>query len=135
MTFLTIKYGESPDQFATLYPPTQGVCESQQPIVTLIHGGFWKQKYSIDNALIDNLVPFFQSHGYWVSLLEYRRGNDKDGGEGGWPTTNEDIILALHCLFDFCNNNQDTFTIDYQVNILKYLLYIFDIVKLMQFKQ
>ena len=43
------------------------------PIVVLIHGGFWKIKYGIDNSTIDSLVPFLLSKGMAVCQVEYRR--------------------------------------------------------------
>ena len=73
-------------------------------MVVIIHGGFWKQQYNIDGALIDTLAPFFASEGFVACELEYRRGR-LDGGTGGWPITNEDINSALFKLHDYSLSN------------------------------
>jgi acetyl esterase/lipase len=74
-------------------------------LAVIIHGGFWKQKYDIDHALIDSLPPFLQRNGFVVAYLEYRRGRKEiDGGDGGWPNTNEDIISAFQNIY----NNAET---------------------------
>lgn len=71
-----------------------------KPVVVIIHGGFWKQQYNIDGALIDTLAPFFASNGYVACEIEYRRGR-LDGGSGGWPVTNQDLNLALIKLHEY----------------------------------
>lgn len=72
------------------------------PVIVLIHGGFWKEKYHIDNSCIDNLIPFFLNFGIIVCTIEYRRV----GGNGGFPMTNNDIISALTMLNDqLCKSN------------------------------
>jgi hypothetical protein len=117
-----VKYGDSSDQFYKLFPPLGNEEEpnNSKPIVILIHGGFWKQKYSVSNALIDKLTPFFQEKSFWVCLVEYRRGNVNDGGCGGWPFTNEDMILALNSLKSYVAENNSKFLSTYHVSTTSY---------------
>lgn len=67
----------------------------------VIHGGYWKNKFGLDdpygNAGTATLAPFFLSRGFSVVELEYRR-RDHEGG--GWPGTNDDIVLALRKLHE-----------------------------------
>lgn len=105
-----IHYGSSEDQFFVLHEPKTSPIDSQRrPVMILIHGGYWKQYYNLNNALCDGLVGFFQQEGYYVSQLEYRRGNrDIDGGEGGWPETNIDIALSFNSLFNLVEQEPDS---------------------------
>jgi hypothetical protein len=45
-------------------------------------------------------VHFFQARGDIVAKVENSRGCVADGGAGGWPRTNEDMIRVLHSLYD-----------------------------------
>eukprot|EP00927_Polykrikos_kofoidii_P073501 TRINITY_DN69531_c0_g1_i1.p1 TRINITY_DN69531_c0_g1~~TRINITY_DN69531_c0_g1_i1.p1 ORF type:complete len:357 (+),score=55.91 TRINITY_DN69531_c0_g1_i1:56-1072(+) len=64
--------------------------------VVVIHGGYWKNRYGLDdefgNAGTASLAPFFLQRGFGAIELEYRR-RDHEGG--GWPGTNEDVLAAL----------------------------------------
>ncbi|CAE8629858.1 unnamed protein product [Polarella glacialis] len=64
--------------------------------VVVLHGGYWKNKYGLDdaygNAGTASLAPFFLQRSFAVVELEYRR-RDHEGG--GWPGTNEDVLAAL----------------------------------------
>jgi acetyl esterase/lipase len=97
-------YGDNQDQFYRLYLPSTDELKKEDgrmPLVVIIHGGFWKQKYDIDHAFIDSLPPFLQRIGFAVANLEYRRGRKEiDGGNGGWPNTNEDIISAFQNIYN-----------------------------------
>lgn len=73
-------------------------------MVVIIHGGFWKQQYNIDGALINSLAPFFSKAGYVACEIEYRRGR-LDGGSGGWPITCQDINAALIKLHEYSLTN------------------------------
>ena len=113
-----IRYGEDEDQFFRVFRPTRSFSTSDtplsphgSPVAVLIHGGFWKQKYSADNALIDKLVPSLCEKGLVTVLLEYRRGREHiDGGRGGWPNSNIDIALALQKL-ESINNHEGDFMV------------------------
>jgi acetyl esterase/lipase len=97
------RYGEDEDQFFRLMtpilPPHSPPLAHGRPIAVWIHGGYWKQQYHIDNALLDQVAPSLCDLGYAVMILEYRRGREAlDGGRGGWPNTNLDIALSLQKL-------------------------------------
>ncbi|CAK0894459.1 unnamed protein product [Prorocentrum cordatum] len=67
--------------------------------VCVIHGGFWKNRYGLDdeygNAGCWSVAPFFLRRGFSAVEVEYRR-RDHEGG--GWPGTNEDVLAALRKL-------------------------------------
>jgi acetyl esterase/lipase len=92
-----LQYGTHPEQFFRIHVPINS-SHSTFPVIFLIHGGYWKQCYNLDNSLIDSIPPYFASQGFWCVHLEYRRGCEKDNGAGGWPVTNADILLALTVL-------------------------------------
>lgn len=84
-----IRYGPSPDHVGDLYLPADG---SELPVVVMIHGGGWLQKYALDGTrgLAEALVP----SGIAVWNIEYRRV----GGSGGWPMTLADVVHATDAL-------------------------------------
>ena len=88
-----LKYGSHSSQYYRLYKPDHGY-ERLLPICALIHGGFFKSKYNIDNSAIDRLIPSFLQSNIAVCLIEYRRVEDG----GGFPSTNDDIVSALNHL-------------------------------------
>lgn len=108
-----IPYGHGPDQFYRLYSPAHKNLANGKgllPVVVIIHGGYWKQQYGLDSALISTLPPFFVEEGYYTAHIEYRRGNKElDGGEGGWPQTNEDILSMLTSLSSLANREKVCF--------------------------
>ena len=65
------------------------------PVAVLIHGGYWKQQWTIDNTPITSIVPDLLAKGFGVVELEYRRRDDEGGG---WPNTNADVLLAINSL-------------------------------------
>eukprot|EP01039_Chlorochromonas_danica_P009054 gene9054-9992_t len=105
-----VPYGDSPDQFYRLYSPAHTNLSNSKgllPVVVIIHGGYWKQQYGLDSALISTLPPFFVEEGYYTAHIEYRRGNKElDGGEGGWPQTNEDVLSMLTSLSLLANREK-----------------------------
>jgi len=58
----------------------------------LVHGGYWKQKWDVDNTPLPSLRPFLLDKGFAVADVEYRRREDEGGR---WPGTNQDIVSAL----------------------------------------
>lgn len=92
-----VQYGSHHEEFFRLHAPSDSSNDSY-PIIFLIHGGYFKQCYNLDTSLVGNLPPYFASKGFWCAHLEYRRGCESDGGSGGWPITNVDILLALNVL-------------------------------------
>lgn len=92
-----LSYGNHCDQFIRIHAPqVSSTLSSKVPVVVVIHGGFWRQQYTVDNALVENFPEFFSSHGWWTVMIEYRRCSENSSG--GWPNTNLDILLALELL-------------------------------------
>ena len=59
--------------------------------MVIVHGGFWKQKYNVDNAAIETLAPWLAQQGVVCVEVEYRRLDDG----GGWPCTPQDVLAAF----------------------------------------
>mmetsp|Transcript_11207 Transcript_11207/g.46793 ORF Transcript_11207/g.46793 Transcript_11207/m.46793 type:complete len:147 (+) Transcript_11207:513-953(+) len=92
----TWQYGANPlTQYVRLWMPSDNDRGEapKLPVAVLVHGGFWRNKYSIDNACHDTLAPFLCSKGFAVIDSEYRR-SDHEGG--GYPGTNEDVLHAVN---------------------------------------
>lgn len=107
-----VRYGDHPDQFIRIFAPQQSTTEvlTKSPVAVVIHGGFWRQKYNVDNALVDGFPSFFGARGWWTVNVEYRRGNaEVDGGAGGWPQTNQDVLLALQALSESAESNSKVY--------------------------
>eukprot|EP00041_Stephanoeca_diplocostata_P014163 m.254600 g.254600 ORF g.254600 m.254600 type:complete len:302 (-) comp19605_c0_seq2:627-1532(-) len=99
VSYHVVKYSdESAEQHMRIHLPTVGgSTEGGSPLAVLIHGGYWRNEYSIENACMDTLAPFLCKRGYIVVEIEYRR-RDHDGG--GWPGTNQDIVAAFSSIPD-----------------------------------
>lgn len=105
-------YGPDPSQFVRLHLPSG----SGLPVVVVIHGGFWRQRYGI--GLADPLADDLARHGVAAAAVEYRRvgiggtvgtglgdtvGTDRGDavgtgqvvGAGGWPQTLVDVAKAV----------------------------------------
>jgi acetyl esterase/lipase len=78
-----VGYGEHASQFCEVF----GGEEARR--AALIHGGFWRQKYSCE--LEHRVARDLAGRGWQVWNVEYRRVN----GGGGWPGTFDDIRTAL----------------------------------------
>lgn len=103
------RYGNHPSQFVRVHRPAGG---ADVPVVLVIHGGFWRQRYGIEYAdpLCRNLIQF----GVAAAAVEYRRvveygrvgrsfedpggGPSDDPAGGGWPMTLVDICAAVDSL-------------------------------------
>ena len=83
-----ISYGPSASQFVRLYLP-----ENPRVCVVIVHGGFWKSKFGVDNAAIESLAPDLVERGFAAAEVEYRRGD-----EGGWPQSSDDVAAAVRML-------------------------------------
>lgn len=81
-------YGERRDQFGELSLPERA---SPFPVVILIHGGFWRARYTL--RLEDGLVADLTGRGFAVWNLEYRRLGLRS--RGGWPATFEDVAAGI----------------------------------------
>ncbi|GGP42298.1 alpha/beta hydrolase family protein [Saccharothrix coeruleofusca] len=81
-----IPYGPDPSQFGEL--------SGSGPVVVVIHGGFWHQRYGLE--LGRPLAADLAAHGRTAWNIEYRRV----GGGGGWPRTGHDVLAAIDALDD-----------------------------------
>lgn len=88
-TVQTLPYADHPETVMDLHRPTAA---PSGLTVVLVHGGFWREQYRRD--LMDPLVPSLLDDGHLVANIEYRRV----GGDGGWPTTLNDVGAALDAL-------------------------------------
>ena len=90
---LRIPYGPDPEQYAELTLPGPSAAGDPQPgVVVIIHGGYWRSKYSAElgwPAALD-----LAARGFTCWNLEYRRA----GNGGGWPETFSDIGKGIDAL-------------------------------------
>jgi acetyl esterase/lipase len=85
-----IPYGTHPSQFGELtLPAGDGPLRG---VAVVLHGGFWRQLRDLElgRPLAADLV----GRGWAAWNVEYRRV----GGDGGWPTTFEDVAAAVDLL-------------------------------------
>lgn len=101
-----VSYGDQYDQFMQIHPPAAPQTDpvsTPVPVCMVIHGGYWKSHYTLDNACIDTLPGYMTRRGWWVVVLEYRRVPLEqprgDPGEGGFPASNVDVLLALQKIY------------------------------------
>eukprot|EP01065_Artemidia_motanka_P031139 TRINITY_DN37365_c0_g1_i1.p1 TRINITY_DN37365_c0_g1~~TRINITY_DN37365_c0_g1_i1.p1 ORF type:complete len:264 (+),score=74.18 TRINITY_DN37365_c0_g1_i1:58-849(+) len=85
------KYGPSESQFVRVWEPARKPAGGS-PVALCIHGGYWRKKYTIDNALFDTVAPDLAARGFVAVDVEYRRCGEAGGG---WPGTNNDVLAAL----------------------------------------
>jgi acetyl esterase/lipase len=86
----TIRYGPHRSNVGDLWLPAKGA--SQVPVVTLIHGGFWRGVYT--KRLMNGLAKAVVKKGWAAWNIEYRRVGLL-GGSGGWPHTLNDVAAAI----------------------------------------
>jgi acetyl esterase/lipase len=84
-----IAYGPDPSQFGELYLPDAELMPSPWPVIVIIHGGFWRERY--DLSLGTPLAADLVRRGCAVWNIEYRRV----GNGGGWPATFVDVAAAV----------------------------------------
>jgi acetyl esterase/lipase len=82
-----IKYGNDDEQFADLRVTLE---YSPSPLVFVIHGGFWRQKYNLMHA--GHLCAALTKAGIATLNIEYRRVGNPGGG---WPGSLHDIEAAF----------------------------------------
>lgn len=101
-----LTYGEDAFQFGDLFVPETA---EPHPIVLLLHGGFWRVPYGLDElrGLAENLA----SLGIAAWNIEYRRvGNP----HGGWPTTLLDVAQAT----DYLTTIRSSYALDLQRGVI-----------------
>lgn len=89
-----LKYGGHPSQFVDLFLPADSPA-SDNPTVVIVHGGFFKNKWSSANTQTTSLVPFLVERSMAVALVEYRRRDDCL-----WPGPEDDVCTAIAAVAD-----------------------------------
>jgi acetyl esterase/lipase len=89
VTPVSITYGSHPSQFGELTLPPDGPVRG---VAVVVHGGFWRQLR--DLGLGRPLAADLAARGWAAWNVEYRRV----GGDGGWPTTLDDVAAAVDLL-------------------------------------
>jgi len=85
---IRLPHGRAPQQFGDLWLPAAGT--RPFPVVVLIHGGFWRNRYALD--LMDPLAADLAARGFAAWNIEYRRVGDPGGG---WHGTFDDVATAV----------------------------------------
>ena len=82
-------YGSHPSQYVVVHAPRGA---PRRVVVAVVHGGFWKNKYTVHAAAHESIAPAVKSLGWGVVEVEYRR---RDSVGGGWPGSKDDIVAAI----------------------------------------
>ncbi|HEX4433468.1 MAG TPA: prolyl oligopeptidase family serine peptidase [Acidimicrobiales bacterium] len=88
----TVRYGPDRAQVAEVWRPK--AADGAVPVVVLVHGGFWRQRYT--KGLMHRLARAVTGQGWLAYNIEYRRVGRT--GQGGWPQTFEDVSDAVDAL-------------------------------------
>lgn len=83
MSEVRLAYGPAPEQFGELTVPSAARSSPPQPrpVVVLVHGGFWRERYGLD--LMEPLVRDVVGSGWAAWNIEYRRVGQPGGGHPG----------------------------------------------------
>jgi len=90
----TYRYGDHPDQYGELFLPEN---VEMPPVIILIHGGCYREKYSIKP--MGQMARALADEGFAVWSIEYRRA----GNDGDYPTMFLDVAQAT----DFIRTKAD----------------------------
>ena len=88
-----MQWGAEEWQYADLYMPDDPSPFQRNvgvPCIMLIHGGFWKEKYTLD--LMQPIAEDLAEAGVAVWNIEFKRWTD--GDEGVWMDTLSDVLRA-----------------------------------------
>jgi acetyl esterase/lipase len=91
----TVQYGELPDNVADVWLPTPTSPDPNegQPLVIVIHGGFWRSGYG--RSIAAPMSAALATEGFAVAAIEYRRTGASGVRAGGWPMTTDDVRAAV----------------------------------------
>lgn len=93
---LTTGYGPGEDRVGDLLVPDG---PGPHPVAILIHGGFWRDRWTRD--IMDGPALDLRSRGWATWNLEYHRV----GTGGGWPMTLEDVAAGIDHLGTLATDN------------------------------
>ena len=88
-----LRYGEHADHLLDVHlPPNLSTgSDGPAPVVLLVHGGFWRQRF--DRTHTRPLAQALATEGIAVVTPEYRRVGPR--GDGGWPVSFDDVRAAF----------------------------------------
>jgi acetyl esterase/lipase len=91
----TVRYGDRPDHVADVWLPAPSSPDASQtnPLVIVIHGGFWRSGYG--RSIVAPMSAALATEGFAVAAIEYRRTGATGLGAGGWPMTTDDVRAAV----------------------------------------
>lgn len=81
-----VRYDDHPDQVVDFHLPPEE--SATAPVLVLLHGGFWRHAW--DRRHTRPMAVALRDRGWLVVTPEFRR----TGGDGGWPTTFDDITAV-----------------------------------------
>ena len=87
-----LPYGPHASQFVDFRRPAAA---GLQPLVIMIHGGFWRQRRALTYA--GHLCIALGLEGFATANIEYRRTGEEGGG---WPGTYHDVKSAITFALD-----------------------------------
>lgn len=85
----TLRYGQRPEQFMTVYTPTSG---SRHPAVLFVHGGAWRRSWPLSSELTFGRNLAIRT-GWVVAVTGYNATSTP-----GWRVQPRNIALALEAL-------------------------------------
>jgi acetyl esterase/lipase len=91
VTVRTERYGPGRDQVADLHLPAGDAPAAGWPVVVVIHGGFWRERYRRD--LTVPLAEDLAARGFAAWNLEYRRVPEDQ--RDTWPATLVDVATGV----------------------------------------
>ena len=92
-------YGPHPEQHADLCLPEHDDGERRFPVVVLLHGGFWRERFT--KELMEPHALDLAARGFAAYNVEYRRLD----ADGGWPETVDDVEAAIDALDDLAGEH------------------------------
>ena len=93
----TVAYGDHPAQVCDVYRAGDGAS-----VAVLIHGGFWRARYTLE--LMRPLALDLAARGWGVWNVEFRRLGPLS--RGGWPATFDDVRAAIDALADHADTSR-----------------------------